>query len=323
MRVLVTGGAGYVGSFIVRRLLRHNHEVQVIDNLSTGRREAVPEVPLHVVDIRKSDALKEIFSAFAPQAVIHLAGLKSSAESVAHPAKYYDVNVIGMAKLLHVAAAHNVERFIFSSSCAVYGNPEVCPVDEQTPLHPESPYGETKLAGERMLQWHALASQMHYASLRYFNVAGAAKDGSLGEFVHAGSTQLVPRVILAALGRGAPFAVRGGDYPTSDGTALRDYIHVEDLADAHVRVLESLTTSGLSGVYNLGRGYPVSVLEMIEEVERVGGKTIERTFAPRRPGDPAVSWADATLARKTFDWFPRLNLSDIVESSWNWHHSHS
>ncbi|CAM5587140.1 UDP-glucose 4-epimerase GalE (plasmid) [Streptomyces viridifaciens] len=320
MRVLVTGGAGYIGSFLVRWLLAQGHTVRVLDNLSTGRREAIPDVPVDVFDVRDSDAVSAITRNFAPEAIIHLAGVKSSAESVQRPHVYYDINVTGTAVLLRAAVLHGVERFVFSSSCAVYGSPQVCPVDERTAPRPQSPYGDTKLACERMLDWHARVSGMRFASLRYFNVAGAAEDGSLGQFTGPETVQLVPLAIKAALG-GKPLQIFGGDYPTKDGTAVRDYIHVEDLAAAHVRVLERLDTSEVSGVYNLGTGQPASVQEIVTAVEEAAGRPVPHTMTCRRAGDPAVSWADAAQARQVFDWAPKRDLRDIVSSSWLWHTS--
>ncbi|ANZ39731.1 UDP-glucose 4-epimerase GalE [Lentzea guizhouensis] len=321
MRVLITGGAGYIGSFVVRELKQRDHEILVFDNLSTGRGQAVPDVPLVVADIRDRAEVDRAVGRFRPDAVMHFAALKSPAESMREPGLYYDVNVVGTANLLSAATAHGVRRFVFSSSCAVYGTPQVCPVDERAPLRPESPYGETKVACERMLGWIAGSHGMAHASLRYFNVAGAAEDGSLGEHLHEGTSQLVPRVVMSALGIGPEFAIAGGDYPTPDGTALRDYIHVEDLAEAHVRTLEMLGSTRLNGVYNLGRGSAVSVLEVVNEVERVSGKPLAKPIGTRRPGDPAVSWADAALAGRVLGWTPKRDLTDMVRSAWLWHTS--
>ncbi|MCX4850454.1 UDP-glucose 4-epimerase GalE [Streptomyces sp. NBC_00893] len=320
MRVLVTGGAGYIGSFVVRHLLGQGHEARVLDNLSTGTGRAVPDVPLDVVDIRDADKVEAVLAAFSPEAVIHLAALKSSAESVRSPHLYYDVNVTGTAGMLRAALQHDVKRFVFSSSCAVYGNPQICPVDERTAPCPQSPYGETKLTGERMLGWYARSAGMRYASLRYFNVAGAAPDASLGEFTNESTSQLVPRVIDSAL-RGTNLEIYGTDYPTGDGTALRDYIHVEDLAAAHVQVLERLNSAEVCGEYNLGTGRPVSVQEVVEAIERRSGLPVPRQPRPRRAGDPMVSWADPALAHRVFGWSPERDFDEIVRSAWLWHTS--
>ncbi|RDI23087.1 UDP-glucose 4-epimerase GalE [Lentzea flaviverrucosa] len=319
MRVLVTGGAGYIGSFTVRDLVAHGHEPHVVDNLSTGRREAVPGVPLHVVDVRHTERLREVFAEAAADAVIHFAGLKSAVESQQEIAKYYDVNVAGTASLLAVAAEHGVERVVFSSSCAVYGHAQVCPVDERASPRPASPYGETKLACENMLGWYGNLRGIRFASLRYFNAAGAAVDGSLGEFVHNGTTQLLPRTILAALGRGPELKVYGKDFGTRDGTAVRDYIHVADLARAHVQVLEGLTRAEFNGSYNLGTGRGTTVLELVQAVERVSGRTVPAEFVESRSVEPAQSWADTAHVERTFGWTAQHDLTEIVRTAWEWH----
>jgi UDP-glucose 4-epimerase/UDP-arabinose 4-epimerase len=228
--------------------------------------------------------------------------------------------VVGSLRVLEASIRFGVSRFVFSSSCAVYGSPQVCPVDEATPVRPLSPYGETKLAAERMLRWQARGSGMRYAALRYFNVAGAAVDSSLGEFTDGPAGQLVPRAIQAALSGGA-VEIFGYDFPTADGTALRDFIHVEDLATAHVRVLEQLESPGLDGIYNLGTGQPVSVKTVLDQIEREAGRPIKRLIRPRREGDPAMSWADFGLAGRTFGWSTEYDFDDIVRSAVRWHRS--
>lgn len=319
MRVLVAGGAGYIGSFVVKLLVARGHEVRVFDNLSTGRRAAVGDVAIDVGDVRSAELVAAKTRAFQPEAVIHLVGLKSVAESVRSPGIYYDVNVQGTKNLLQAAIECGVRRFVFSSSCSVYGTPHVCPVDERAATRPLSPYGETKLAAERMVRWFAQAGGMLHTSLRYFNVAGAAADCSLGEFRLEESVQIIPSTIRAAL-RGESIDVNGDDYPTEDGTAVRDYIHVEDLADAHVRILKSMTPE-TNGVYNLGNGEPSSVESIVRQVELASGRQIGRRLQPRRAGDAAICWADASLARDTFQWKPERGLAEIVRSEWEWHRS--
>jgi UDP-glucose-4-epimerase GalE len=317
MRVFVSGGAGYIGSFVVRTLLSRGHEVHALDDLSTGERSSIGETSLTVGDIRDAAIVRAAMRDFGPSAVIHLAALKSPAESVGNPARYYDVNVNGTRVLLESALSCDVTRFVFSSSCSVYGNPRACPVDERAVPRPESPYGETKLVGERMTRWFAQTKGMHHVSLRYFNVAGAAPDATLGEYHLHESPQLLPSVIRAAL-QGGSVEVFGTDYPTEDGTAVRDYIHVEDLATAHVQALESMTSAELNGVYNLGSGKPASVESMVRHLERESGVRIGRLPRPRRPGDPAECWADPMLAQKTFHWRPERGLDEIVRSEWKW-----
>ncbi|MFI2345884.1 UDP-glucose 4-epimerase GalE [Streptomyces sp. NPDC019443] len=321
MRVLVTGGAGYVGSFTVRRLLDASHDVVVVDNLSTGRREAVKGCRLHVADIRDIAGMASVFEEHRPEAVVHFAALKSSEESLRDISTYFGVNVTGTQNVLALCARTGVERFVFSSSCAVYGTPQICPVDETVPVRPESPYGETKYLCERMIASYGQATGMRYTNLRYFNAAGAADDASLGEYAGPAATQLLPVAVRATLGLAPALRIFGDDYPTPDGTALRDYIHVEDLAQAHVRVLENLDSDDLCGPVNLGRGHPVSVRELIDVLHNVSGKDTEVTIAPRRPGDPGLSWADPGLALSRFGWRAERDLDHIVRTAWDWHTS--
>ncbi|MGK3093575.1 UDP-glucose 4-epimerase GalE [Streptomyces sp. WAC01490] len=321
MRVLVTGGAGYVGSFTVRRLLAAGHEVVVLDNLSTGRREAVRDCRLHVVNILDIAGMGTVFEEFRPEAVIHFAALKSSEESLRDINTYFSVNLTGTQNVLALCARTGVERFVFSSSCAVYGTPQICPVDETAPVRPESPYGETKFLCERVIASYAQATGMRYANLRYFNAAGAADDASLGEYAGPAATQLLPVAIRSTLGLAPTLRIFGNDYPTTDGTALRDYIHVEDLAQAHVRALEGLQEGSQCGPVNLGRGRPVSVRELIDVLHDVAGKETPVATAPRRPGDPGLSWADPSLALSRFGWRAERDLDHIVRTAWNWHTS--
>ncbi|ANW18063.1 UDP-glucose 4-epimerase GalE [Streptomyces clavuligerus] len=319
MRVLVTGGAGYVGSFTVRGLAAAGHDVVVADNLSTGRREAVAEHDLRVVDILDTEALRRVFQGFRPDAVIHFAALKSSEASLRDITTYYRVNVTGTQNVLGLCAETGVGRFVFSSSCAVYGTPQICPVDESAPVRPESPYGESKYLCERMIASYGRATGMRYANLRYFNAAGAAADGALGENAGPSATQILPVAVRTALGLVPTLRIFGGDYPTADGTALRDYIHVEDLARAHARVVEELDSDDRNGAVNLGRGEPVSVRELVDALEKVSGRTIDVSTVPRRPGDPALSWADPALAESRFGWRAEHSFDDIVRTAWAWH----
>ncbi|MFE3765086.1 UDP-glucose 4-epimerase GalE [Streptomyces sp. NPDC059104] len=317
--MLLTGGAGYIGSFVVRELAARGHELLVIDNLSSGRAEAIPGAPLVVADIRDEGAVMAAFDRFRPDCVIHLAALKSPEESCQDPARYFDVNVTGTVNLLRAAHRYQVGRFVFSSSAAVYGTPQVCPVDETAPAAPQSPYGESKYVGERLVASQSASTGMRYACLRYFNVAGAAADASLGEFSSTEARQLVPRAVSVARNLLPALTVFGVDYPTEDGTALRDYIHVMDLARAHVHVAEGLEDAGRSGTYNLGRGEGVSVLALVERLRGISGAEVALDVAPRRAGDMAASWADAGLVRQTFGWHAEYDLHDILSSAWAWH----
>ncbi|MFF4501669.1 UDP-glucose 4-epimerase GalE [Streptomyces sp. NPDC001401] len=319
MRVLVSGGAGYVGSFAVRSLSSAGHEVLVIDDLSTGRREAVGRVPMVVADIRDEAAMDRAFSGFRPHAVMHFAGLKSSEESMTEIGRYLDVNVRGLTTILECSRRHGVGRFILSSSCSVYGTPDSAPVTEESAVAPQSPYGESKAIGERLVQWYGRLTDMRFANLRYFNAAGAAVDGSHGAFVAPSVREIFPMVIRASLGLVDGIRIMGNDFPTPDGTAVRDYIHVEDLADAHLRVLEGLDTADTSGSYNIGCGTGVSVREVVHAVRSVSGRRPPVAVGPKRPGDPAGLWADTTRMRKVFGWEARHNLLKIAETAWRWH----
>jgi UDP-glucose-4-epimerase GalE len=263
----------------------------------------------------------ETFERFRPECVIHLAALKSPEESCQDPARYFDVNVTGTVNILRAAARHQVSRFVFSSSAAVYGTPHVCPVDETAPPNPQSPYGESKYVAERLVVSQAAVSGMRYACLRYFNVAGAAPDASLGEYSDAEARQLVPRAVAVARRVLPELEVFGSDYPTEDGTALRDYIHVMDLSRAHVHVAEGLGEAGRCGTYNLGRGEGVSVLSLVQRLRGISGAEVPVHLAPRRPGDMAASWADADLVERVFGWRAEHGLHEILSSAWSWHSS--
>jgi UDP-arabinose 4-epimerase len=317
MRIVVTGGAGYVGSHTCKALAQAGHEPITIDNLVTGHEEAVRWGPLHVLDIRDADGMADLFQKLRPDAVIHLAALAIVSESMRDPLTYYDVNVRGTASLLRAAVAAGRSSIAFSSSCATYGVPETLPITEMTKQAPVNPYGETKLACERLLGWVQATYDLRWTALRYFNVAGADADGETGE-VHENETHLIPLVLRAAAG-GPPLTIYGTDYDTPDGTALRDYVHVSDIARAHVAALEYLQSGGASGGFNLGTGRPTSVREIVDAVEKVTGRSVPVRHLPKRVGDPPALWADASLATATFGWkASQSGIDEIVSTAWAW-----
>jgi UDP-glucose 4-epimerase len=320
MRILVTGGAGYVGSHSVKHFLARGHDVWVYDNLSSGHRDAVPVERLLVADLAETARLEHVLSARRIQAVVHFAASSLVGESVRDPAAYYRNNVGGSLSLLEAMRRAGVGRIVFSSTCATYGIPEGSPLTEDEPQRPINPYGNTKLAVERALTDYAAAYGWGVAILRYFNAAGASSDGALGED-HEPETHLIPLVIRAALGQRGPIDVFGTDYDTPDGTCVRDYVHVEDLADAHLRVLEAAS----AGVrcYNLGTGRGHSVREVLHAVEEVAGKPVPYREGPRRAGDAPVLVASPRRALEELDWSPRfLDLREIVRTAWRWHSGH-
>jgi UDP-glucose-4-epimerase GalE len=319
--VLVTGGAGYIGSHAAKALSLAGYRVVVFDNLTAGHREAVKHGDLVVGDITDVAAVADALERHAVSAVMHFAAYLDVGESVREPVKYYRNNVVGALSVLEAMAARSVTQFVFSSTCATYGDPIETPIGENHPQRPINSYGETKLAVERALPHFARAHGIHSVALRYFNAAGADPDGEIGED-HAPEIHLIPRAIEAATG-GRGLQVFGDDYPTPDGTCLRDYIHVTDLADAHVRALEALAAAGQPAAYNLGTGVPHSVREVIDAVERVTGRKVPWTLAPRRPGDPAALYARADKARSELGWVPRFSdIASIVGTAWEWHRSH-
>jgi UDP-glucose-4-epimerase GalE len=313
--VLVAGGAGYIGSHTVRLLEELGVPVVVLDNLSTGHRGAV-RAAFAEVDLGDRDALARAFAEHRPAAVIHFAAKCYVGESVTDPAKYYRENVLNTWNLLEAMRAAGCRDIVFSSSCATYGDPVEIPMTESHPQHPISPYGRTKLHMEHMMQDYARAYGLRYAALRYFNAAGAARDGSLGE-LHEPETHLIPLVLQAASGARAEIQVFGDDYDTPDGTCIRDYVHVEDLARAHAAALAKLQAGATEIAVNLGTGSGFSVLEVIETARRVTGRPIRHRVVARRPGDPPRLVSGGTRARDLLGWTPeRPSIEDIVRDAW-------
>jgi UDP-glucose-4-epimerase GalE len=319
--VLVTGGAGYIGSHAAKALARAGYRVVVYDSLVAGHRQAAKFGDFVEGDITDTAALRDTLRTHDVSAVMHFAAFLDVGESVRDPIRYYRNNVVGALSVLEAMTAANVKRFVFSSTCATYGEPIETPIAETHPQKPINSYGETKLAVERALPHFARAHGLQSIALRYFNAAGADPDGEIGED-HSPEIHIIPRAIQAASG-GPGLQVFGDDYPTPDGTCLRDYIHVSDLADAHLRALEALVETGKSGAYNLGTGHPHSVKDVIGAVEKVTGKNVPWTLGPRRAGDPAVLYAAPDKARAELHWTPRFPaLQQIVDTAWNWHRQH-
>ena len=321
MRILVTGGAGYIGSHTVKLLLARGHDVTVFDSLAAGHRAAVPADRLVVGDLRDIDHLDQLMLVNRTEAVIHFAALAFVGESVTNPAKYYTNNLVYSLGLLDRVRKLGVGKFVFSSTCATYGTPQSVPITEDEKQLPINPYGNTKLAFERALADYAGAYPFGFCALRYFNAAGASPGGTIGEH-HDPETHLIPLVIQAAMGNRAHVEVFGTDYPTPDGTCVRDYIHVDDLAAAHVLALDKIGP-GAKLAYNVGIGRGYSVREVIRTVEEVSGKTVPVKEAARRAGDPAELVADATKIRRELGWSPKFTeLRPIVETAWAWHRTH-
>jgi UDP-glucose-4-epimerase GalE len=321
MTVLVTGGAGYIGSHTVRLLRERGRDVVVLDSLELGHRAAVLDAPLVVGRVEDTALVEKIVEEFGVDAVIHFAAYKSAGESVYEPEKYFRNNVGGSLGLLEGLRRSGVRRFVFSSTCATYGTPGTLPVSEAHALVPESPYGESKLMVERILHWYDTAHDLRSVSLRYFNAAGASRDARIGEdWTVTGN--LIPLVMKAALGRVPVLQVFGTDYPTSDGTAIRDYIHVDDLADAHLKALEYLEHDGATTVINVGTGTGSSVQEVIDMARKISGVDIPVEYVGRRAGDPVAVYADNRKARDLLGWLPDHSLENVVASAWAWHSSH-
>ena len=319
--VLVTGGAGYIGSHACKALSRAGFRVVAFDNLVAGHREAVRFGPLVEGDITDVAAVRAALKNHRLTAVMHFAAFLDVSASVRDPVSFYRNNVGGALAVLEAMAAESVGHFVFSSTCATYGEPQEAPIAETHPQAPINSYGQSKLAVEQALPHFERAYGIRWTALRYFNAAGADPDGEIGE-AHAPEIHVIPRAIDSAV-NGAAFSIFGDDYPTPDGTCLRDYIHVTDLAAAHVKALEALMQGASSGVYNLGTGHPHSVRDVIRTVEAVVGRKVPATLAPRRPGDPAILYASAQKARDQLLWTPQFpELEAIVRTAWEWHRTH-
>lgn len=316
--ILVIGGAGYIGSHMLRRLSEAGRRALVLDNLSTGHRKAVGDAELIVGDAGDAALLNTLFSERAIGCVMHFASSILVGESMSDPGKYYDNNVARSVTLLNAMVRHKVPHFIFSSTAAIFGNPDYTPIDETHPTRPINPYGRSKLMVEQMLEDYARSYGLRYGSLRYFNAAGAHPAGGIGE-CHEPETHLIPLVLQAASGRRPSITVFGNDYDTPDGTCIRDYIHVCDLADAHLLLLEALEGGMDSACFNLGTGEGYTVMQVIEEARRVSGCEIPALIEARRPGDPAVLIADGSAARRQLGWFPTFSdLPTIIRHAWAW-----
>jgi UDP-glucose 4-epimerase len=319
--ILVTGGGGYIGSHVVKDLLRQNHKPIIFDNLQTGHRKATKSALFIEGNLSDQRKLAEIFHDNSIEAVMHFAADCLVGESVQNPTKYFNNNVKNSMKLFEIMEEFNVSKIVFSSSAAVYGEPKEIPISEEHPCAPSNPYGETKWIVEKVLQTFHDEGKLNFISLRYFNAAGADPEGELGED-HSPETHLIPLVIKAAL-NGTSVPVFGTDYNTPDGTCIRDYIHVSDLAQAHILALRKLEQGKISGVYNLGNGNGYSVREVIETVKKVTGRKVVTVESPRRPGDPARLVASSEKVKEELGWIPRYpDLETIVKTAYHWHRKH-
>ncbi|MFB0507306.1 MAG: UDP-glucose 4-epimerase GalE [Thermodesulfobacteriota bacterium] len=321
-KVLVTGGAGYIGSHIVKRLLERRMETVALDNLQTGHRKAVVGGTFIQGDIGDKGILQEVFAGHEIDSVIHMAADCLVGESMKDPLKYFNNNVSKGLKLLGEMLEHKVNKIVFSSSAAVYGNPPRVPIDEDDPVYPINPYGETKLIFEKILESCRVAHSLQYISLRYFNAAGADPDGLIGED-HDPETHLIPTVLRALLKKERKVPIFGTDYDTPDGTCIRDYIHIVDLTEAHILALEALHAGERGDIFNLGNGRGFSVQQIIQAATHVTGRTIPVKESQRRPGDPPVLIASSEKIRRRLGWIPQYGeLEEIIETAWRWHRTH-
>lgn len=323
MAVLVLGGAGYIGSHAVDRLISKGYDVAVVDNLVTGHQAAInPRARFYEGDVRDTQFMNSVFDQEDVEGVLHFAAFSVVPESMTDPLKYFDNNTTGMVKLLEVMAQHDVKRIVFSSTAATYGEPKQVPIKETDPQVPTNPYGESKLAMEKIMHWSDVAYGIKFVALRYFNVAGAKADGSIGEDHHP-ETHLVPIILQVAAGERERLQIFGDDYPTKDGTNVRDYVHVVDLADAHILALEYLKKGRDSAAFNLGSSTGFSNREMLEAARAVTGQPIPAVMASRRAGDPSTLIAASNRARKVLGWQPQYdNVQEIIRTAWNWKQRH-
>jgi len=321
MRILVCGGAGYIGSNMTAMLTDRGHSPVVFDNLTTGHRSALGQAELVEGDLSDYPLLLDTLNKYEIEAVMHFVALIEVGESVNEPLRYYHNNVCNSRSLLSAMEAAGVQKFVFSSTAAVYGTPVKVPLTEDSPQEPINPYGETKLAVERMCHYQSQAGKLRYAALRYFNACGAGNNASLGED-HRPESHLIPLTIQAAMGKRDQILIYGTDYPTPDGTCIRDYVHVDDLCSAHLLALDKLNEN-CELTCNLGNGTGYSVRQVVETVKEVSGKDFKVAETDRRTGDPAVLTSDATRAINELGWKPKFtNLKDIIETAWSWHNAH-
>lgn len=319
LKILVTGGAGYIGAHFVKYVRDKKIEVCVIDNLSRGHKEAISgEVQFEKVDLSEAAKISAVIKNYKPEAVVHFAAFAYVGESVEKPEMYYRNNVIGSYNLINACVENGIKNFVFSSTCSIYGNPERIPISEEQKVNPINPYSNTKLMIETLLRDYESAHGIKNVCLRYFNAAGADPKGEIGES-HIPEPHLIPLVLFTALGKREKINVFGGDYNTPDGTCIRDYIHIVDLADAHLRALSYLMDGGESSIINLGTGTGNSNLEIIKKAEEITGKKINHEIVARRAGDPAVLVADNKKAKDVLGWIPEFGINEILETAYRWH----
>ena len=320
MSILVCGGAGYIGSHTVHELVKQNKDVIIVDNLQSGHMKAVnPKAKFYKGDIRDSEFLDKVFSENKIDAIIHFAANSLVGESMVKPLLYFNNNVYGMQILLESMVKHDIKNIVFSSTAAVYGEPKKIPISEDDETNPTNTYGETKLTMEKMMKWVSKANGINYVSLRYFNAAGALEDGSIGED-HSPESHLIPLILQVPLGKREAITVFGEDYDTPDGTCIRDYIHVLDLADAHIKAVEYLQSGNESNIFNLGNGIGFSVKEMIDSAKEATSEEIKVVVGERRAGDPARLIASNEKAQKILGWTPKYSdVKAIIQTAWTWH----